>query len=213
MTVYLLPGIGCDRRLFSRLDLAGLDVQVLEWPFFPERCTLAELASALRPLVAEDAPHVLLGVSMGGMVAQELALLTRPQRVVLVSSWTGPQEWPWHVRAASRLRLWQVVGPRSMRAAWPLKRWLGPRPGDIDRLLWDMAVAQTAVQIRRGLRAVLRWEGSRWEGPLVRIHGDRDRVTPLRFPVDQVIPGGEHIMVLTRPQEVARAIRQAVADV
>ena len=210
MTLYLLPGIGCDARLFSRLELHGHEVRVLEWPAFAKGCTLQQLAAEMSREVDASRPHVLAGVSMGGMVAQELAVITKPEMVVLVSSWTGPREWPQYVRWASRLHLWNLVRTRSMRVAWPLKRMLGPRPKQIDQLLWDMAVAQGADKIRNGLEAVLHWEGSPWQGPVYRIHGDNDHVIPLRFPVDHVVKGGEHIMVLTKAVEVAGAMVEAM---
>ena len=210
MLVYLLPGIGCDERLFSRLHLPGHEVRVLEWPPFPRDCTLAGLAAEMARQVDAAQPHVLAGVSMGGMVAQELGVLTAPAQVVLISTWTGPQEWPWHVRWAKRLHLWNLVRERSMRWVWPLKRYLGPRPKEIDQLLWDMAVSQGAAKIRNGLKAVLRWQGSPWKGPVFRIHGDNDHVIPLRFHVDHVVKGGEHIMVLTKAGEVGRAVGHAL---
>ncbi len=210
MTLYLLPGIGCDARLFSRLELHGLGVKVLEWPPFAKGCTLHELAAEMSREVDASRPHVLAGVSMGGMVAQELAVITKPEMVVLISTWTGPREWPQYVRWAGRLHLWNLVRTRSMRMAWPLKQMLGPRPKEIDALLWDMAVSQGADKIRNGLEAVLRWKGSPWPGPVYRIHGDNDHVIPLRFPVDHVVKGGEHIMVLTKAVEVAGAIGEAM---
>ncbi len=210
MTVYLLPGVGCDRRLFSRLDLHEVKVKVVEWPPFPPGCSLREMALAVLPQVDATHPHVLVGVSLGGMVAQELAMFTKPEKVVLISSWTGPWEWPRYVHWASTLHLPALISPFAMWFAWPLKRALGPRPADVDRLLWEMALAQGAGKIRRGVQAVLRWEGSRWSGPVVRIHGSGDRVIPLRFPVDHVVRGGEHIMVLTRAVEVGHAIEQAI---
>lgn len=210
MTIYLLPGVGCDKRLFSRIELSGHEVKVLEWPPFPEGCTLDELAATLRAEVDAGRPHILAGVSMGGMVAEELALLTKPKKVILISTWTGPKEWPWHVHVAKFLHLSWMIGSFSLRATWPLKRILGKRPRDIDRLLWEMAMQQGAGKIRRGLEAVLRWKGGRWQGPLVRIHGDADRVTPLRFPVDHVVHGGPHIMVLTRADEVSRLLIEEI---
>ncbi|MBS1582468.1 MAG: alpha/beta hydrolase [Bacteroidetes bacterium] len=204
---YLLPGIGCDHRLFERLTLDGLDVVMLDWPDFPKGCTLAGIARAMHAQVDTTRPHVLVGVSMGGMVAQELALLTRPERVVLISSWTGPQEWPPFVRLNARLRPLWTINRFSLWATWPFKRMLGRRDRAIDRLLYHMAVEQTAAKIRRGVGAILAWPGSRWTGPIARIHGDRDLVIPLRFPVDHRIAGGTHIMVITRAAEVSRALR------
>ncbi|MEO8733802.1 MAG: alpha/beta hydrolase [Flavobacteriales bacterium] len=206
MTVYFLPGVGCDKRLFSRMELPGHEVKFLEWSPFPKGCTLEELAKTMRADVDATQRHAIAGVSMGGMVAQELALMTKPEKVILISTWTRPKEWPWHVHLADLLGLSWMIGSFTMRATWPLKHMLGRRPRDIDRLLWDMATEQTAAKIRRGLEAVMHWKGSGWEGPTVRIHGDADHVIPIRFPVDHVIHGGEHIMILTRPKEVSSAI-------
>ncbi|MCO5273411.1 MAG: alpha/beta hydrolase [Flavobacteriales bacterium] len=210
MILYLLPGVGCDRRLFSRLQLPGMEVNVLEWPAFPPGCTIGDLAEVMQEGVDKARPHVLAGVSLGGMVAQELALLTRPEKVLLISTWTGPREWPPRVRLAHALGLPALIRPATMCVTWPVKRILGPRPRDIDKLLWDMAVDQGAHQIRRGVEAVLRWKGSTWKGPVYRIHGDNDHVIPLRFAADRIVPDGGHIMVLTKADEVSQALVEAV---
>lgn len=211
MKVYLLPGIGCDHRLFDRMDLTGLDVVKMDWPEFKPGCSLASIARDLSIHVNADEPHILVGVSMGGMVAQELAVTTSPVKVVLISSWTGPGEWSMLARAGSVLQLYRGITHFTMWATWPAKRILGQRDRAADLLLWEMARAETATKIRIGTGAILRWKGSPWKGPIVRIHGDNDRVTPMRFPVDHVVRGGAHIMVLTRAEEVSRLLRLALS--
>lgn len=210
ITVYLLPGVGCDGRLFDRLDLEGFRVERLEWPAFRLDDDLAAIARRMRSKVDAGRPHVLVGVSMGGMVAQELAVLTKPERVVLISSWTGPQEWTPFVNFAARWHLQGLIRGWTMRAVWPLKRMLDVRSTANNQLLWDMALKQTAKQLRLGVGAVLRWQGSPWHGPLVRIHGDKDIVTPMRFPVDHCVQGGKHIMVLENADKVSVLLRDAL---
>ena len=210
MKLYLLPGVGCDGRLFDRLDLSGVDVVRLNWPRFEADDTLPRIAARMQDVVRADEPHVIAGVSMGGMVAQELAVLTRPRKVILISSWTGPHEWNLLTRVNARVGLHAIIRDWSVRAAWPLKRLIDRREEAIDRLLWTMAREQGAAQLRRGTAAIMRWKGSTWDGPLVRIHGDRDIVTPLRFPVDHLVKGGQHVMVLTRAEEVSRLLRSAL---
>ncbi len=212
MTLYLLPGVGCDKRLFERLVLPGVDVVYLEWPPFPKGCTLKELATSMLPGVDGSRSHVLAGVSLGGMVAQELALLTKPEKVILISTWTDPREFPIYDRLAGMLGLTWVIGSFTMWATWPFKRILGQRDRATDQLLWDMARKQTAPKIRRGVEAVLRWKGSRWKGPVARIHGSNDHVIPLRFPVDQIVVGGAHIMVLNRAREISDFILMAMPE-
>ena len=210
MTIYLLPGIGCDKRLYDRIDLTGLDVVKLDWPHFPKGCTLASIAQELQEQVRIDVPHILAGVSMGGMVAQELAALTKPVKVVLISSWTGPHEWPLHAGLGSTLKLHHLITHFTAWATWPVKRVLGQRDRATDKLLWEMARKETVRKIRHGTDAILRWKGSPWKGPVVRIHGDNDSVVPMRFPVDHVVRGGAHIMVLTRAAEVGHLLREAI---
>ena len=210
MTIYFLPGVGCDMRLFSRITLSGHEMKMLEWPPFPKGCTLEELAAEMRHSVDETMPHILVGVSMGGMVAQELALLTKPEKVILISTWTGPKEWPWHVHVAKALGLTWLIGGFTMRVTWPLKRILGQRDRATDKLLWDMATKQTAAKIRRGVEAVLRWQGTRWGGRVARIHGTNDHVISIRFPVDHAVKGGGHIMVLNRPKEISRWMQEVI---
>ncbi len=197
--------------MYDRFDLEGVDVSKLDWPPFPKGCTLAEIAQAMSTEVDRSEPHILAGVSMGGMVAQELAAITKPEKVVLISSWTGPHEWPLHARLGSTLRLHNLITHFTAWASWPVKRVLGQRDRATDKLLWDMARSESVRKIRNGTGAILRWKGSPWKGPLVRIHGDNDSVVPMRFPVDHVVRGGAHIMVLTRAEEVSRALRVAIS--
>lgn len=211
MTIYFLPGVGCDSRLFSRIKLPGHEMVLLEWPPFPKGCTVEELAAEMRSGVDAAKPHMLAGVSLGGMVAQELALLTGPEKVILISTWTGPKEWPPQVRAAEWLGTSWVIGSFTMWATWPFKRFLGQRDRVTDKLLWDMAKKETAAKIRRGVEAVMRWKGSSWKGAVARIHGTDDHVIPLRFPVDHAVKGGGHVMILTRPEEISQWLQEVVS--
>lgn len=207
----MLPGLGTDRRLFSRIDLKGLPVRFLDWPAYKAGCTLADIARMLLDQVDADSPHIIAGVSMGGMVAQELAALTRPEKVLLISSWTGPHEWTWSAKLGAKLRVQNVITDPTLRATWPIKRFLVGRGNpEIDSLLFEMACAEGGDKFRYGLNAIFRWKGSTWDGPLVRIHGEADLVTPLRFPVDHLIAGAGHSMIINNPIAVGKAIREVL---
>jgi len=207
MDVYLIPGLGTDRRLFSRLDLGGACPRYLEWPAYGRGATLRGIAEALSTAVDATRPHVLVGVSMGGMVAQEIACITHPVRVVLISSVTGPEEFPRLLRFSRATGAHHLISDLTVRASWPLRRPFGVKDRAIAALLCQMAFAQGGRQIRRGTDAILRWQGGRWKGGLVRIHGDADRVLPLRRRVDHVVRRGTHTIVISRAEEVSRLLQ------
>lgn len=211
MKVYLLPGIACDHRLFDRIDLNGFDAVKLDWPHFRDGCDLADIAKDLAPAVDATQPHVLVGVSMGGMVASELALITKPERVVLISTWTGPSEWPWFVRWSARMHAEVLINSLTMRLAFPARRLLGARDEATDRFLMAMALKAGPTEIRRATRAILQWKGSRWNGPTVRIHGAKDALMPLPLVrADHVVPDGTHAMIYCQPEAVSAALRTAL---
>lgn len=213
MTIYLLPGVGCDKRLFSRIELPGHEVKVLEWPPFSKGCTLAELAADMRAGVDATQPHILAGVSMGGMVAQELAALTKPTHVVIISSWKGPQEMPMPIRMMRGKHPERMLTPALFKHTLPLVRWqMGVETPEDVALLDALVQAHPLDQLKIQINACLSWEGPAVPVQhLTHIHGDKDRLMPLAPIVDaEVVHGGTHFMVYSMAAEVGAALRRAL---
>ncbi|MEZ4755656.1 MAG: alpha/beta hydrolase [Flavobacteriales bacterium] len=214
MDLYLIPGLGADHRLFGKLDLPGHRVHYLEWPMMHEGSDLRDFAEALARRVDTSVPHALVGVSMGGMVAQEMAAITRPWRTIIISSWKGPHEMPPPIRLLRGTHPERLLTPAFLRTSMPLMRWQMGAETDADRALFDAFLAATSVeQLRVQIAAVMRWEGpaAPVEG-LVHIHGGADRLMPIWFVKDVMrVEGGGHFMVSDRAEDVARLVLQALA--
>jgi pimeloyl-ACP methyl ester carboxylesterase len=214
MDVYLIPGLGADRRLFGGLHLPGHHIHYLEWPVMPAGSTLRDYAQALAQQVDAAEPHALVGVSMGGMVAEELAQLTKPKRTVLISSWKGPHEMPPPLRILRGTHPERLLTPTFVRTSLPLMRWQMGAETEADKALFDAFLAATPLeQLRVQIAAVMDWEGppAPVEG-LVHIHGSADRLMPIWFVKDALrVEGGGHFMVSDRAEEVARLVQEALA--
>ncbi|HMC96701.1 MAG TPA: alpha/beta hydrolase [Flavobacteriales bacterium] len=213
MDLYLIPGLGADQRLFSKLDLGGHVAHFLDWPSMPEGSRLKDFAHELAEKVDATEPHALIGVSMGGMVVQELAALTKPARVIIISSWKGPHEMSTPIRLMRGTHPERMLTPALMKHTLPVVRWQMGVEGAEDVALFDALVrAHPIEQLKVQINACLGWEGP--ASPvehLVHIHGDQDRLMPIaNIAGAQVIPGGTHFMVYSKAAEVGTAVRRAL---
>lgn len=216
MHVYLIPGLGADRRLFNNLELVGHQVEYLDLPVMPEESTLTDYAKHLSNKVDKALPHALVGVSMGGMVAQELALLMDPTQTILISSWKGPQEMPPVIRALRGTHPERILTPVVLRRMLPLVRWQMGLSSAADIALFDAFIADTTLdQLKVQIAAVLAWEGTSQPGKhVVHIHGDSDRLMPLEHIANPVVVSdGGHFMVFNKGEAVSKLVLDALVDV
>lgn len=210
MDLYLIPGLGADHRLFGKLDLSGHTVHYLDWPTMPAGSTMTEYAKALAAQVDTTRPHVLIGVSMGGMVAQELAALTKPVKVIIISSWKGPQEMPRQIRLLRGTHPERILTPMILKQTLPIARWQMGIESPEDIALFDQLITVHNIdQLKGQINACVTWTGpGEPVEHVVHIHGDHDRLMPIANVKDaRIVTGGSHFMVFNKAKEVGELLR------
>ena len=118
MTLYLLPGLGADARLFAPLLPhlpATVRAQVLEWlpPAAPDEPLAAYAARLAAPIAPAEACWV-AGVSFGGLVALEIGRLRPRARIIQISSLSAAELLP------AQFKLMRAAGPAGFAAALEL---------------------------------------------------------------------------------------------
>lgn len=118
---YLIPGLGADERVFRRLRLPGPS-QVLSW-LKPESPPLVHYAARLAEAVPADEPCWLVGVSFGGLLAQEIGRLRPLARIVLISSLSSPRDLPPLLRLAGTTGLRRLLPFGLLKGLPRLAQW------------------------------------------------------------------------------------------
>lgn len=214
MDIHLIPGLGADHRIFDRLLMDAPHRIAHDWPIMPEGSSLVDFAKKLALKVDSSRPHVLIGMSMGGMVVQEMAAITKPSAVAIISSWKGPAEMPIHIRTLRGTHPERVLTKAMLLRILPVIRWqMGVEDTDAVELLESFALATNLDRLKIQVSAVLDWEGPSHPFPgLIHIHGDHDRLMPLASITDaHVVKGGTHFMVYQKGSEVERVLRDAIS--
>jgi pimeloyl-ACP methyl ester carboxylesterase len=205
----VIPGAG-SAGLVWEAAAAALDAPVLP---VPDEVDVAAMAGALAPAVLEvPRPRVLVGTSLGAMVALELARTVEVDGLALIAAGFG-------IVVAESVLDWVAANPPDLLDKMAS---IGLADRGDARLVAarraDFAARGSAVLLRH-LRALAAYRPSPLEPPppTVVLWGEHDRGVPLADHAELAlrlrgvlvpIPDAGHAPFLERPEETVRAIRQ-----
>lgn len=204
--LFVVSGIGGDERLFDGLRAVREVRPIQRIPPTDSAETLPQYAARLARELHVSEPFDLGGSSFGGMIALELARHLSPQHVFLFGSCRSS------LGIAPALRALHYLAPvlpdrllHPPRLLLPLiSRWFGVRSPAHVLLFGDMLAATPTSFIRWASDAACLWKGvADLAMPIYHIHGDRDRLIPVRrVNPDRVIRGAGHLLNLTHADAV-----------
>jgi len=210
----LLPGLGADHRMFAPQLEAFPQLEVPPWIEPRRREPLPDYAQRLAETLRPSRPLVLGGVSLGGMVAWELARHLQPEALVLIATCRTPRA------VAPLLRLCAAIGGRMpellVQGTKPLSVFTAGRLSGAGQH-WPQCVRMYRDSnprfVRWACRALLEWQPCASVAcPVFQIHGACDHIIPARgVPADQLIPDGGHLINVTHAPLVNRFLAEAAA--
>lgn len=208
--LFLLSGLGADKRVFDFLELPGYDLHHIIWEIPLPGESLTEYAKRLLPQITEKNP-ILLGVSFGGMIAQEIASLITVERIILISSARSATAIPSYFKFMSKLKIQKLVPPSRLKKPNEVLFWLFGITSIQHKALLTSIMADTDEHFFMwAIEAIPRWKNTTIAGHVVQIHGSDDRILSFQT-ADHVIRGGGHLMIVTRAKEISEIIKQVLA--
>lgn len=211
---YLIPGLGADGRVFQRLQpLLQGETCLLPWLTPEPRETLPHYAARMAAAIPAEAQGLLVGVSFGGVVALEISRLRPQLRTVLISSIPDASCLPPLLRLVRASGLYRLFPPQWLKLFPRAGQWyFGVRNGPEYRLFRQILQDMEPVYTRWAVASLLHWDSTN-VGHSIQILGTRDRVFPPGpTPVEYLIPGGGHFMVLSHAEEISRILNRLAAE-
>lgn len=194
MTIFLLPGMGATSEMYPGPWRELPESCPLEWPRHFKGESLTDLAQLLIREHDFQPNDVIIGSSLGGMVAGEISNLIGLRQLVLIGSATHPREIP---------ALYQLLHP--LIRITPL-RLLQSLAAKIPHPLPQMFAESSPDFIRHTTLALFRWEGLQSKENLFRIHGSADLLIPHPQKADLTLPGG-HLIASTQAEKCCQVIK------
>lgn len=199
--VYFMPGMAASSQIFEyiRLPEEQFEMYFLEW-ILPNK---EESINSYAKRIAENIRHsnpVLVGVSFGGVLVQEIASLIPVQKTIIISSVKSNREFPRRMKLAKSTKLYKILPTGWANNVENLAKFSFGKTVTKRLELYEKYLSvRDKVYLDWALETIILWNRSVPDEKVMHIHGDSDEVFPIKYIKDCcVVKGGTHIMILNK---------------
>lgn len=208
--IYCFSGLGADERVFQHIRLS-LPYQVLTWTQPSPDDSFHSYLQQYISQIDKNADIVLIGVSFGGVVAQELAKLIPVKKIILISSIESHKSIPWNYYILKPFLSFIPTKYFSPPFA-VIKNKFGVKDKKSSNLLKEIVNDTDPVFSKWAIKQLLTWRCYKSETPIVCIHGSKDRVLPSSPRTDYLIPDAGHFAIVDNADQVSTFINKALEN-
>ncbi|NRD24011.1 alpha/beta hydrolase [Winogradskyella litoriviva] len=199
--VYLMPGMAANPSIFEHIDLPKDTYKIhwLEWQIPSKNETLQAYAQRMCKFI-EHKNVVLLGVSFGGILVQEMSKFVKVKKLIVVSSVKSHHELPKRLKLLKVTKAYnilptQLVSNIDLLAKYALGETIKKR---VDLYKKYLSV-NDKTYLDWAIKQVVCWEQEKAHPEAIYIHGDNDAIFPHSCVGNCiVVKGGTHIMIINK---------------
>ena len=210
--VYLMPGMSANSLIFEKIKFPkNFELHKLDWisPNIDE--SIENYAERLSEKIVHKNP-VLIGVSFGGILVQEISKIIKVNKLIIISSIKCNKEMPSHMKFGKITKSYKllpvkwindfeslilfVLGPKIKKRVDLYRKYLSVR--DENYLSWS-------------LREMIEWKQSKPLKNIIHIHGTKDLVFPTLYIKNFIeVPRGDHAMILKRAEWINQNLTKMI---
>ena len=206
--IYCIPGLGLDHRIFDKLNIPSAQLKYIDFVEPEKQDTLASYAKRLAEFI-QDKEFSIMGMSLGGILAIEIARFLTPKRLFLISTIKNKRERPsimkWMDKVAiSNDRATKLVVDASIA----FKPYYDKSDQEGNQLFQEMLTKASPTFLNWGLKEISNWEyDEELNIPFYHIHGSSDIIFPLKnIDKAETLKGGTHYMLYNNAEEISKRI-------
>ena len=181
--VYLMPGLAASALIFERIALPKeiFEMHALEWEIPQDNESLSNYAKRITEKITHENP-VLIGVSFGGILVQEMAKHIAVRKVIIISSVRSNAEFPRRLKIAKTTKAYKLIPMRLFANIESLAKFsFGERVNQRLKLYEKFLSVRDIRYLNWAVEQVILWERTVIDENVIHIHGDMDDVFPIKY--------------------------------
>lgn len=199
--VYLMPGMAASSTIFEHIKLPEnmFKTHYLEWIMPIKNESIQHYAKRM----CEQVKHeniVLLGVSFGGILVQEMQSFLSIKKIFVVSSVTSKHQLPKRMRFAKATKAYKLMPTQLLSNVELLAKYAY---GDFFKRRVDLYKKYMTMNDKQyldwAIEQVVNWQQDKANKHVIQIHGDKDEIfTNSCHNNCIIVKDGTHIMILNK---------------
>ncbi len=201
IAVYFMPGMATGPSIFRRIKLPeeSFECIYLEWFLPSKEMSLTQYAEMLSKKIRRPNP-VLIGVSLGGILMQEIAELIPVRKVIIISSIKDESELPRRYVLARRTKVYKLLPTGIVNRLDLLAKYaFGKAVRKRLKLYEEYLTIRDKDYLDWCIDKIVNWKKKPSNLKIVHIQGSKDPVFPVKYIQDYIeVKNGTHAMIIYR---------------
>jgi len=216
--IYFISGLAANSTIFENLTFPEKQYKLhyLNWLIPTDTNeTLSHYAKRLSSHINTPNP-IIIGVSFGGIVAQEIAKQLPVKHLIIISSVKQQSEFPKLFLNLKKTKAYKILPTRLLENDYFLSLFLklcfSKKAVKRTELLKKYLSVTDKAYINWSIEHLLNWKQEKPIANIIHIHGSKDEV----FPIENiknciVIKNATHAMILTKSKEITAIILDVIS--
>lgn len=196
-----MPGLAASSSIFERISLPAENFEMifLKWEIPLANESLQDYAKRISLKIDQKDP-VLIGVSFGGILVQEIAAYINVRKIIIISSVKSSAEFPRRMKIAKTTKAYKLIPTQLLSNIENLAKFsFGDKVNQRLKLYEKFLSVRDKSYLDWAIEQVILWKKPPTDLQVIHIHGDDDEVFPIKNIKNCiVIKGGTHIMILNK---------------
>lgn len=199
--IYFMPGLAASSSIFEKIKLPEdvFEIHLLDW-IIPEKTeSLKQYAERMSKFVKHD-KAVLIGVSFGGILVQEMAQFLELRKLIIISSVKSNKELPSRMKIAKTTKAYKLIPTGLLANVEALTKYaFGTMIKERLNMYKKYLTMNDKVYLDWAIEQVVCWERTIADKNVIHIHGENDSVFPAQNIKEFInVKAGTHIMIVNR---------------
>ena len=195
-----MPGMAASPKIFELLKFPkSFSVKFLSWIPPIKNELLSDYAFRMSKLIEHKNP-VLIGVSLGGILVQEISKIIKCEKVIIISSIKSKNELPIHMKMSRRTKIHKLLPVDWINNIEDLVLFVF---GDLIKVKINLYKKYLSYRdpeyLAWAIDVLVAWDQDFTFESIVQIHGKKDNIFPIKYIKEPVIKiKGSHAIILTQ---------------